>query len=181
MQDVDPVKTTIPISALMLGRSKNRAGLLNLHVPPEREWAEAQPLRWRDTCLAFAIASNTRGGVVGKSLQTITREANNAGIPISVATMKRHVPVLQAYGVIYLDEKNPVYREAQQDFVQYGSTWIFNLNQVMPKGVKYNDRKRCDRPTAVEWMRQHGIVSPWNEGDPALSPHLTWPVGSCDS
>lgn len=136
--------------------------------PTERVWAMAQPHYWRRACLAFAVASNTRGGVVGKSLVQIARDARRAGIPVSLRTVERHIPLLQSYGVIYQDEGKPV-QDGLDSYRQRPSTWLLRLGERMPDHVRPTSPPfPRPRPTNVEWCKLNGIdLSPLVQPDAA--------------
>lgn len=153
------------------GRVKARTLAMNLGFPTEREWAMAQPPEWQYACLALAIASNTRGGVVGKSGAHIVREANAAGVEISLRSFKRRMPVLQAHGVIYKDEKRPV-RQPDGTYAERPSTWLFHLDRVMPQGVPVTSRERWHNQRPHEWMREHRgmLAAPWADDNPDTLP-----------
>lgn len=142
------------VSQYMSARQRVRLDILPLSAP--QAWAERQPPKWRNACRAFVAASNTPGGVVGKNLPAIVREANEAGIKISLRTFERHIPVLQAYGVIYLDESAPFYRPERGDFVQKASTWILRLSRTMPPGVLATSTERVESDSIGEWITRHG-------------------------
>lgn len=132
----------------------------NANWPTEREWAESQPHQWRRACRAFAVASNTRGGVVGKSMAVIVSEANHAGIVISLRTFKHHAAMLQACGIVYLDEQRPFYDEDRGDYAQKGSTWFLHLDRRMPPGVKLTatPQPKPDQETLfLNWCREDQI------------------------
>jgi hypothetical protein len=150
----------------------------NSCAPSEAEWAKAQPIRWRYACLAFAIASNTRGGVVGKSEAQIVREANAQGVPLTLRTFKRRVAVLQAYGIVYMDEKRAVQVDHGR-FQQPGSTWIIRLDARMPDDVPLTSSARWHRKTMAEWFANPVIrgypvkVAPsWTESPAETIPFL---------
>lgn len=136
------------INALMTERSKKHVA--SCSSPSEVMWAKNQPAKWQDACMMFALASNTRGGVVGKSLACILREGNKAGIPMSSATFQRHVSVLQAYGLIYQDKFRPF--QHQDDWVQDPSTWLLRLDLLMPRAAKLTGSARWHRMTTAQWL-----------------------------
>jgi hypothetical protein len=129
----------------------------NANWPTEHQWAARQPAQWRDACLCFAVASNTRGGIVGKNMTQIVREANQAGIRMSLRTFKRHVAQLQAHGVIYQDEARPSLKDDGQH-QQKPSTWLLRFGERMPDGVRLSDPAVPRfRPDARQWCVTHGI------------------------
>lgn len=131
--------------------------------PTEREWALSQPAEWQYACLAFAIASNTRGGVVGKPERLIVSEANAAGIEISLRTFKRRVAVLQARGIIFKDEPRPDHL-ANGMFSQRASTWLLHLDRIMPPGVPVTSPERWHTMTPGEWMDgEMPARNPWRD------------------
>ena len=131
--------------------------------PTEREWALSQPPEWQYACPAFAIASNTRGGVVGKSERRIVSEANLAGIEISLRTFMRRVAVLQARGIIFKDEPRPDHL-ANGMFSQRASTWLLRLDRTMPRGVPVTGPERWQNMTPSEWMDGNMPArNPWRD------------------
>jgi hypothetical protein len=144
---------------------RTRKHIANSIAPTEREWALSQPTEWQYACLAFAVASNTRGGVVGKSEERIVRESNEAGIQISLRTFKRRVSLLQAHGIVYMDERRPV-NNGDGKFSQRASTWLLNLDRRMPDGVPLASRERWHNMTSGEWMGGPSaakFTSPWQD------------------
>lgn len=129
----------------------------NANWPTELQWAESQPQQWRDACLCFAAASNTRGGVVSKNMTQIVREANDAGIRMSLRTFKRHVAQLQAHGVVYQDEARPSLKDDGKH-QQKPSTWLLRLGERMPDSVRLSDPAVPRyRTTERQWCAMHGI------------------------
>jgi hypothetical protein len=114
--------------------------------------------------MALAIASNTRGGVVGKSEAQIVRESNAAGVPMTLRTFKRRISVLQAYGIVYLDEKRAT-RDERGQFSQPGSTWLLHLGKRMPDGVPLTSDARWHRKTPGEWVAEQSITGPRDQPD----------------
>lgn len=140
--------------AFLLHSKKTTA---NANWPSERQWALRQPQQWRDACLCFAAASNTRGGVVGKNMAQIVREANQAGIRMSLRTFKRHVAQLQAHGVIYQDEARPSLKDDGKH-QQKPSTWLLRFAERMPDSVRLSDPAVPRfRPDARQWCLMNGI------------------------
>lgn len=143
----------------MLERSKKRVAACD--CPTEMEWVQAQPVYWQRSCLVFALAANTRGGVVGKSMEQIVKEANAAGVKVSLRSFKTDVAYLQHYHVVYQDESIP-YQYRDGEFVQRPSTWVIRLNEVMPD-IRLADELPADSrpwPDGVKWV----------EGKPELVP-----------
>ena len=87
----------------------------------------------------------------------IAREANQAGIPMSVRTFKRHVAHLQAHGVVYQDEARPSLT-GDGRHQQKPSTWLLRLDQRMPDGARLSDAVMPRfRPDNREWCVMNGI------------------------
>lgn len=125
------------INRMMTERQEKKAA--ECQWPTEREWCSAQPHYWRRACQVFAIASNTRGGVVDKSMRVMVEEAKRAGVRISLATFQRHTAHLQAWGLVFQDDFSPRYDELLETYNQRPSTWIIRLNTVMPDHVRLTD------------------------------------------
>ena len=143
---------------MMLERSRKRAA--ELDRPTEHDWALSQPVKWRDACMIFAMASNTRGGVVGWSMQAMLA---NAGNPMSLRTFTRQVASLQEHGIVYQDEKRSLYSDTTDLYSQAPSTWFLFLDRVMPRGVRLTGKYRapsfpqriaryCDEHQASRWV-----------------------------
>jgi hypothetical protein len=146
-----------PHSVGLLFLIHSKKTIANANWPTEREWALRQPQQWHDACLCFAAASNTRGGVVGKNMTQIVREANQAGITMSLRTFKRHVAQLQAHGVVYQDEARPSLKDDGKH-QQKPSTWLLRLAERMPDSVRLSDPATPrHRPNAREWCVMNGI------------------------
>lgn len=143
--------------------ARNQKLAANNSSPSEALWAEGQPVRWRTACKALAVASNTRGGIVGKSETQIVREANEAGITITLRTFERRIAILQAYGLVYKDEKNAVQVDHGR-FRQPGSTWMLKLEARMPEEVPLTCKARWTRQSIGDWLTGHGIpTSSWQD------------------
>lgn len=148
-----------------------RKQVANRATQTEREWALSQPTEWQYACLAFAVASNTQGGVVGKSMRRIVYEANEAGIPVKLRSFERRIPVLQAHGIIYKDEKRPV-RQPDGTYAERPSTWILYLDRVMPRGIPVTSPERWHNMKPTEWMNAHPwmLAPAWKDDRPKTLP-----------
>jgi hypothetical protein len=145
------------ISQTVLDRSRKK--LATLDYPTELEWAEAQPEIWRDACKVFAIASNTRGGVVGKSMAAMVSESNAAGVTMSLRTFKRHVAHLQAHGIVYQDALPVEWNLDAEDYRRQASTWLLRLCERMPETVKLSDTVVPRQRQSIDaWCKVRGIV-----------------------
>lgn len=150
------------VGSTLLESSSKRLSVLNR--PSEVEWAQSQPDIWRDACMVFAVCSNTRGGVAGKSMAQMVSEAQAKDVLISLRSFKRKVAHLQAYGVVYQDRMPPEVDESGR-FTQQASTWLIRVSEVMPEHVKPTDtvvpRQRMSVP---DWMDANRIAPcAWDE------------------
>lgn len=142
----------------ILDRSRKKLALRR--YPTEREWARGQPIDWQDACMVFAIAANTRGGVVGNSMAAMVAEANASGVPISLRTFKRQVKHLQAHGVVWQDRKNPVRTERGPR--GQASTWFIRPAKRMPHDARIGDalpEPPSGQTRYQQWLNAHPDTS----------------------